>query len=138
MANVDGDILEEPLQKCGSVESMYSYLMIHKDPIPKRYHNAIAKCTVISTSNGYKTHGLDDCESVIQLCQNSYDCRPLFDGKTSANIIFQTGIQTNNLCPKIVLQLGAKYGRADCAEGTCGEHPTGGNVYVHNENSFYC
>ena len=54
------------------------------------------------------------------------------------NYIFQTGTQTNNLCPKIVLQLGAKYGRADCAEGICGEHPTGGNVYVHNENSFYC
>ena len=99
VANLTDGLIKQPMQKCGKKVDIV-LLKINSD----------CKLHYLHSSGGGR-RSLDNCDSVIQLCQTPEKCRPLFDGKTKANIIFRIESETSNsLCPKLVLQMDANRG----------------------------
>ena len=118
MANLTDGLIEQPMQKCGRNVDI-TLLKINSD------------CTFhFLHSSGGGRQSLDNCESIIQLCQNLDECRPLFDRKTRANIIFriEENETSNSLCPKLVLQMDANHGWT--AEGS--------TIFISNDGNKNC
>ena len=92
MANISSELLDEPMQRCGSIDD--TFVMMIKG-------NSCDLVYLVQSGGGRTT--LKNCDSVLQLCKNN-QCQPLLDGKTNANIVFRNGEnnETNNLCPRII------------------------------------
>jgi len=105
--NVTNKLVEESLQQCGINDDAILLKINEGNVSPWGWMDP---CTFIflNRDSGGGSEALQDCDRKIQLC-NSDGCRPLSDGKTKANVIFRIeGSETsNNLCPKVILQMDA-------------------------------
>merc|ERR1712223_1820989 len=96
--------------KCGNWEDLFLLKIFENNFQGFPFGETDVKCSIhYFKSSGGNLVPLDDCESRIQLCQNSDDCRPLFDGNTRSNIVFRIGGSetSNDYCPKLILQMNA-------------------------------
>ena len=92
MANVSSELLDEPIQRCGSIYDTF---------VMEIEGNSCRLIFLVESGGGSRP--LKNCPSVLQWCKNN-QCQPLLDGKTKANIVFRNGENygTNNLCPRII------------------------------------
>ena len=96
--------LEEHAQSCGDKDNLAILKIGFNDDLEKPQPCIFRLAKSQDQSEDFE---LKDCESVIQICENSNECHPLLDGKTKANIVFHVGniVQKNQNCPKLILQM---------------------------------